>query len=76
MPDFLLHLTGLADCVGDFFTKQFSIAAAQPVNGHVHGPDANAAAGGQFRTLSGSLLTGESFLEQIEEVAFGCFSRA
>ena len=31
MPDFLLHFARLADRVGDFLTKEFSIAAAQAI---------------------------------------------
>src|SRR2546430_13132721 len=69
MPDFLIYFTRLRDRVGDHFTQKFSIAAAQPVNGHVHRANADAAAGGEFYAWSGALFTGQGFLEEMKEIA-------
>src|SRR5262245_33987966 len=59
IADFILHFTWLADGASNFRTEEFSITASQAMDGHVHGADANAAAGGQFGSASGPLVAGE-----------------
>src|SRR5262245_17343117 len=70
IADFILHFTWLADGASNFRTEEFSITASQAMDGHVHGADANAAAGGQFGSARGPLVAREGFYKEIEQVAF------